>query len=56
MTLFSVLAQTPSQSMVLNGKSTPERLENVLIFLTGGTVDFVFQFRANYKRVQQYFQ
>ena len=47
MNLLSVLEQTESKSMVLNGNSSTTRLEKVLLLVTGATVNLVFYFRDN---------
>ena len=43
--------------MVLNGNSSPTRLEKVLLLITGATVNFnlVIYSGGNLNRVQQYF-
>ena len=47
MTLISVLAQTQNTPMVLEGNSTPTRLEKISLILSGATIHFVFHFRVN---------
>ena len=47
MNLLSVLEQTWSKSMVLNGNSSPTSLEKVLLLVTGATAILVFYFRDN---------
>ena len=41
MNLLSVLEQTQSKPMVLNGNSSPRRLEKVLLLVTAATVNLV---------------